>query len=642
MIMRKIALFMDGWKRNCLYAWPSGILKRIRETNEEANLYIFNSFGNWNRDKVYNQGEYNVYNLPDLEDFDGIIIDSNNMSSPKVVEDLFSRARESGKPVVSLANALEGCYYAGIDNYAVMRKPIEHLYEEHGCRHFWFIMGPTDNYESNCRVEALKDYMAEKGLAYKDNDFSFGGFDYHSGVVRFIKMLEEQGALPDAVICANDNLAVGVCETAKTMGYNVPKDLCVTGFDNFDKAAFYNPSITTVEHTREEAGYLAADILIRIWRGEEVPRFNYTDTKLVCQGSCGCGEGVLKNLKEYLKEQVMFGIESEEFDEDILAMESEVMQARTIEEMMYCIPQCVPSLKCDAVYLILDKNLSAYKDEVEDMTWSFLPLNDGFCKEGYPETMEIRFAYERGQCVDVAHKDISQLFPLFDCEESGQDFLFSPLHFGESTIGFFVIRNARYLMEKQHLFQVVNVLTGAMEDLYKKEQLEQMNSKLSKLYIKDPLTGLYNRMGYQQMGENYFDIMHARQKQILIYFIDLDRLKYINDNFGHEYGDYAICATANAIRSNCSSDGVPCRIGGDEFVLVQSFVSEQEADALIIKIRKYLEEEGKMASVPFPLGISVGYVVTTPNAELSFEEYVKIADSRMYKDKMARRAVRKD
>ena len=640
--MRKIALFMDGWKRDFIYAWPAGILKRIRETNEEVNLYIFNTFGNWNRDKVYNQGEYNLYNLPDLADFDGIIIDSNNMSSHQVVDNLFAKAKESGKPVISLSNESEDCYYAGIDNRVAMRKMIEHLYEEHGCRRFWFIMGPTDNYASNCRVEALKAFMEEKGLPYADNDFSFGGFDYRSGVVRFIKMLETQGYLPDAVICANDNLAVGVCETVKTMGYNVSKDLCVTGFDNFDKASFYNPSITTVEHIREEAGYLAADVLIRLWAGEDVPRFNYTDTRVVCQESCGCGEGVVKNLKDHLKDQVMFGIESEEFDEDILGMESEITQAHTIEEMMYCIPQCVPSLKCDALYLILDKSLSVYKEEVEDMTWSFLPLNAGFCKDGYPENMEIRFAYARGQRVDVEHKDIAELFPMFDYSEGGQDFLFSPLHFGGSTIGYMVIRNAKYLMEKQHLFQVVNLLTNAMEDMYKKEQLEQMNNKLSKLYIKDPLTGLFNRMGYQQMGENYFDIMHARNQKILVFFIDLDRLKYINDNFGHEYGDLAICTTAEAIRNNCSSDGVPCRIGGDEFVLVQSFVSEEEADAIIVKIRKYLEEEGRRRSVPFPMAISAGYVVTTPSAELSFEEYVKIADSRMYKDKMARRAIRKD
>ena len=51
--MRKIALIMDGWKRCFTYAWPAGILQKIRETGEDINLYIFNSSGDWSLDKDY-------------------------------------------------------------------------------------------------------------------------------------------------------------------------------------------------------------------------------------------------------------------------------------------------------------------------------------------------------------------------------------------------------------------------------------------------------------------------------------------------------------------------------------------------------------------------------------------------------------
>ena len=61
----------------------------------------------------------------------------------------------------------------------------------------------------------------------------------------------------------------------------------------------------------------------------------------------------------------MYSVESEEFDEEVLSMEAEMMQCNTVEEMMYCIPQCIPSLKCDAMYLVLDDHLNAYKKETE-------------------------------------------------------------------------------------------------------------------------------------------------------------------------------------------------------------------------------------------------------------------------------------
>lgn len=638
--MRKIALIMDGWKYSFTYAWPSGILQRIHETNEDINLYIFNSFGNWSRDKLYNQGEYNLYNLPDFADFDGIILDLNNISSHKVLAEVTHRAKKSGKPVVSLANELENFYYAGIDNYTAMQKVIEHLHKEHGCKKFWFIMGPTENYESGRRTKALKDYMKANKLSISEKDILHKGFDCRSGVEGFQELLATHTELPDAVICVNDNVAVGVCETAAAKGYQIPKDFRVTGFDNFDKAGFYYPSITTVGHIREDAGYLAADILLRIWAGEEVPGFNYTDTALICQESCGCGQKTLENLREHLKGQVMYGIETTEFDSEVLSLESEMRQCSTVEEMMYCIPQCIPSLKCDAMYLVLDEHINAYKNETEEVKWSIQNADAGFCKEGYPEKMQVRFAYEKDKKLDLTHTEISNLFPTFDYAEGGKDFLFLPLHFGDYTVGFFAIRNAVYLMEKQYLFQVVNALTSAMENLHKKEQLEYMNRKLSKLYMMDPLTGLYNRMGYQKLGENYFNFMHAKQKRIIIFFIDLDKLKYINDTFGHEYGDYAICAAAKAITKNCSTDAIPARTGGDEFVLVQSYSSDEDARKQLRNMRKQLQEEGKRMNLPFALGISVGSVVTDPASDQTYSDYVKIADEKMYKDKLARRASR--
>ena len=79
--MRKVALITDGWKRYLTYAWPAGIMQRVQATGEDVNLYIFNSSGNWNRDKGYNRAEYNIFNLPDFCDFDGIILELNNISS---------------------------------------------------------------------------------------------------------------------------------------------------------------------------------------------------------------------------------------------------------------------------------------------------------------------------------------------------------------------------------------------------------------------------------------------------------------------------------------------------------------------------------------------------------------------------------
>ena len=640
--MKKIALIMDGWKRFFTYAWPAGVLERIRETNEDVNLYIFNSSGDWSRDEDYNIGEYNIYRLPDLNDFDGIIVDLNNIRYPKVREYVISSAKATGKPVISIANEIEDFYYVGINNEKAMRMMIEHLYEKHGCKKYWFVMGPEDNYENVKRIAALRAYMDEKQLTYSESDFYCESFEYQCGVNGFEKLLEthDKGRLPQAIICGNDNIAVGVCEAATAHGYQVPKDFCVTGFDNFDKAAYYEPRISTISHIRENVGIACVDLFLHIWKGEKPDRFYYTDTEGIFWDSCGCMPGEVPDQAEYLKGQVMYGIETARFEDEVFSLEYELLKCNTVREMMYCIPQCIPSLKCDAMYLILDSHMDTYKEQVKThRSLSFFEEED-FHVEGYPKCMQVKFAYKNGKMLDTDQMEIEGIFPFFEPQKGGTDFLFLPMHFRNRTVGYFVIENAVYLMEKQYLFQVIKTLTNAMENLHKKEKLEHMNQILSDLYVRDSVTGLYNRMGYQKLSISYFTIMREKKMPVLVMFIDLDRLKYINDTFGHEYGDFAIVSIAKAMLKHCDADAIAARTGGDEFIVLEGAKDEESGRVLAQKIRTELSKTQRAMQLPFDLSASIGAVVAHPGEENVLESYVKRAEMLMYEEKAEKKVSR--
>ena len=103
----------------------------------------------------------------------------------------------------------------------------------------------------------------------------------------------------------------------------------------------------------------------------------------------------------------------------------------------------------------------------------------------------------------------------------------------------------------------------------------------------------------------------------------------------------AICAAARALMQCSSRDAVPARTGGDEFVLVQTYQSDEASRDLVHRIRRTLEAEGKAQKLPFPLTMSIGTVVTDPDSNLTFADYVKQADSLMYEEKVQKRAARK-
>ena len=123
-------------------------------------------------------------------------------------------------------------------------------------------------------------------------------------------------------------------------------------------------------------------------------------------------------------------------------------------------------------------------------------------------------------------------------------------------------------------------------------------------------------------------------------FVDMDRLKMINDQYGHEYGDIAIKIIANAILKCCTADAIPIRMGGDEFLIVHSAMSKEEENAIVARIRVEIEASAEKKKLPFQLSFSIGCITTDMNLDKSLDDYVREADEIMYIEKVSKKANR--
>lgn len=504
-------------------------------------------------------------------------------------------------------------------------------------------MGPKSNYEINIRADALREFMQSHQLEYNESDFYFESYEYtcgYRGFTYLASQLEENKKLPDAVVCASDNIAVGVLEAAGKMGYRIPEDFCVTGFDNFDKAAFYTPKITTVGHIREDIGYLCADLLIRIWEGRPVEKYNYTESQYVYWDSCGCTNDTNVDRSEHAREQILYEIETTDFEEQVLGLEYALLNCQSIQEMSACIPACIPAFKCDAIYLVLDDHINDFHRNLNYFNQNLID-DKKFHTKGYPKAMSVEFAYDMKEGTSYEQQTIDSLFPMFDSPgQGGTDFLFMPLHFRQYTIGYFVIRNAVYLLEKQYLFKVMNVFTSAMRNLYEKEKLGYMNKILADMNVKDAMTGLYNRLGFQELVCSLFDEKKRSGENLLILFVDMDRLKYINDNFGHDYGDISIRIIASTIMEYCGKNDIPVRNGGDEFIIVHENMTPASYEEMISNMRSAVTQKARQHQLPFELTFSVGAVCTDMRSDQTLDDYIRIADETMYEEKTQKKANR--
>ncbi|HBG8481071.1 TPA: GGDEF domain-containing protein, partial [Clostridioides difficile] len=155
--------------------------------------------------------------------------------------------------------------------------------------------------------------------------------------------------------------------------------------------------------------------------------------------------------------------------------------------------------------------------------------------------------------------------------------------------------------------------------MIKQEQLLKVNLLKKKANI-DELTSAYNRKFAFEKIQHYID----NSLLFSLIYIDLDKLKTINDKYGHLAGDNYIINFSSIIISNLKADDIFARIGGDEFIVIMPKSNENTTKEFIEKIRKSMYNK---------ISFSYGIVEVPSENKMTVEEIINIADIRMYTNK---------
>ena len=147
--------------------------------------------------------------------------------------------------------------------------------------------------------------------------------------------------------------------------------------------------------------------------------------------------------------------------------------------------------------------------------------------------------------------------------------------------------------------------------------------------LNDPLTGVLSRFAYKDTIKEY---RQKRPEDLVVFLIDINGLKLVNDSIGHEAGDELICGAARCIEESVGLKGQTFRIGGDEFVVLNHMNKEQMNRALINLRNKTKSWSGEKVK---ELSVSVGYVLAKDYEGFAVEELVREADKVMYQQKKA-------
>ncbi len=189
-------------------------------------------------------------------------------------------------PMCNIGLDIEGVPSILVNNRLFGEIP-RHLAEEHRCREFAYIGGPPANEESQIRRAMFQGALDALGIPFDPDLEAAGLFTVPSGFEETFALLAKKKRF-DALVVANDEMAVGAMHVLKNHGIQVGRDVHLMSFDDIPAARFTSPKLSTMRTPLEAIGRQAVDILYRQIHGESVPLLSVLDPVLVCRESCGC------------------------------------------------------------------------------------------------------------------------------------------------------------------------------------------------------------------------------------------------------------------------------------------------------------------------------------------------------------------
>lgn len=602
-----------------------------------------------------NECDYQYWTTTEIlanKQIDGIIVLVNSFASAIAVDRLAVELKKFlPKPIISISVPLnvETNSYTYISSKNAYCKIIEHLITKHNRKKIAFISAElSGSPESEERLKSYQYALKKNGLEY-NRDLVFPG-DFtpgssHGYIKNHYKSKEDLDF--DALLCANDYMALGAMGALQEIGVKIPEDVCLFGFDDSEISINCTPTASTVNQHLVESGRKAAELVYKAICGQKVPHKVKVDCQPVYRESCGCSE--FNQKMSLFFDQTGTYFDRPNSRGNVLNLFGNALNdMATIYHMLNMTDSVID---INDYFISLIKNLKKiyipafyvclYNNEVS------LSPDDDFI---LPDKASILFHFD-------AEKQIEKNYYNQGKFEFNPRETILPKEIGDLTNGYFFIlplslKNINYgyiiaqlPMNKYVVYEVFlkilcNSLIHSYEYSKRSKQEAVLVEKTQSLNIQsktDELTGLFNRRGFITCAQRLLDLSLVTETQGCVFFFDLDGLKKINDTWGHKTGDLALQTTAEVLKKAFHKSDLIGRLSGDEYAVFSPGFSKVNEDILRKKIIELNEKFSEKKNLPFTISISMG-VVEYDSSTPDLQQLLLAADKLLYREKKIKHA----
>ena len=621
---KKLAILANGWSNYFIEDFIKGVKKAIKESN--TDIYLFACYDYTEYSGYPNFNGYSIYRLVNYEDYDGVIILADLIKNPRILEKERQRILQAKVPAISINAQLKDIPCIKIDNYSGFYELICHLIKEHGVKEFVYFSGKENSIDFSERYKAYRTALQDNGITLDPHKtYTVERTNYQCSYENIDEILKDPEQRPQAIVCANDLMALAVIKRADELGIQIPQELKVIGYDDLIFSSSMNPSLSTVKSNADKVGYEAARKVMAGYFDLEVIKIKSSP---VYRLSCGCTEENIDKQKLLPLDLMSCSNENESFNSHLEIIDEIFTEATDVFTLMtnldiffqkshhfegsdFCI-----FLKSDWTSVLIN-------------TAETLPAN-----LNYGNQMQAITSIQNNEKYPREIINTRDLMPSKMKTESNNLYLFMPIYNHSYVHGYFVCKNNLLMLRQLYGYRWTKAFGSAVERFRKQNMFKQMSQQYLRLSTRDALSGTINRVGLEKIAKPFFAQNKKNGLTTVLFFVDINKMKFINDNFGHLHGDLAVKTIAAAVMEVIPKNWLPIRYGGDEFLVVgnsKNYKGEDYCKILTDRITK----KTSIMKLPYLLSASVGTYSVPPNSPMTLEEAVEKCDELMYEVKEA-------
>lgn len=596
---KAIAVFIADLQTEYNQQIMEGIIRQANALGYDVN--VFTCFTNREVVASMQTGEENILSLFDPSKVDGILTQKASFNKPEVRARIEQICQDSGIPYVDLDDYGQGDGLKG--DRALFNELVTHLIEVHHAKKIYCLTGIPGFYPSEARLDGYRDAMDQHGLPHDESDEFYGDFWDEAAARLAVRIAAGEIAKPDAVACANGAMALSMTNNLIANGIRVPEEVAVVGYDSFFGNVLNTPSVTTLSGMHHNRGILGIYHLHNKITGSFCEHPLYKEESIEPGESCGCRHRE-NGLFQWYRQEMACQLNYQEMFQAsgmlhcITTSDNPVSFSEDLHRFLYLIR----GLKM--LHLCLCDDWDGINNTV----------SDSYRVEGYSDQLLVYRQKPHTERMTYCMIDKKELHSVIASDGPPTAYFFVPLHYDDRCFGFISVEFEEGYFSFDRLFWTWSKhVSVALETIRIRNYIRKFSDRTRLNAIRDPMTGLYNRRGFEEMSAELFEHAIINKEKFLILAVDIYQFREINQKMGYAFGDGVLMTLADAVNSSCRGNEICCRCGDDNFYILGSFDYAADAGKVHMEtIRRYfakhLEDNGGNIHIELDMGFCCEHI----------------------------------